>query len=130
MNSANSLNHYNGGVRSGYTMVIMAYEGEELRETMNVVNVWPSPTVIAEFTPRKVEDIGKTLKFRIFDATSYTKGMDTLSLLVRINDGPARKVIFPTALSNTAKVGEFTVPFYKSVLIEFDVRGMRNRDLV
>lgn len=127
MISSKSLNTDYGMVR-GYTMVVMVYEGEELRDSITVTNRTPSTTLIAEFTPKRVEEIGKALRFRVFDATSYVTGMDTLSLLININnETPGKRLFFSTSLSNVTRVGEFTVPFYKSVVIEFDLQSMRNR---
>jgi len=116
----------------GYTVVVMVYDGMELADTVTIMNRRPSEnTLLLEMTAKTTEELGSQRRFRVFDATSYTEGMDTLSLMVTVNGEAKRRLMFPRALSvnNGMRMVEFEVGFYKSMILEFDLYGMRDRML-
>ncbi len=114
----------------GYTIVLMEYNDKrEMVDTVTIMNRRPTNSLILEMTAKTTDELGSRRLFRVFDATSYTEGMNTLSLMITVNSEAKRRIMFPRALSENSgmKMVEFDVGFYKSVVIEFDMYGMRNR---
>lgn len=112
-----------------YSILVIVYEGDNVVGKVSIENRQLRPTFLTEFTPSSMDEYGKQRRFKIFDNTAYTQGMDTLALLAAVNGEAVQHVTFPSAIGSL-RMAEIVVPFYKSLVLEFDTARMRNRMLV
>lgn len=95
----------------------------------------PAPVFVHEFTPASMERIGEPVLLKLIDATVYQPGMDRLCLLVRVNgEDVPRSIAFRNnwqvaAVDLQERTSALKIPFYKSVVLEFDLGCMKGRRL-
>jgi len=78
----------------GYTIVLMVYNDKlEMVDTVTIMNRRPTNSLILEMTAKTTDELGSRRLFRVFDATSYTEGMDTLSLMITVNSEAKRRIM-------------------------------------
>lgn len=91
-----------------------------------------APVFIHEFTPRVLERIGEPVVLKLIDTTVYSgMGMERLCLLATLNgDSAPRRVAFKSKKYEDAEMDlrarsyVVAVPFYKSIVLEFDLDTM------
>jgi hypothetical protein len=120
-----------------YSMVMMLYDAEtdDTIDQFNVVGRPSSPIFIHEFTPQTMEGMGALANLKLIDVTVYTAGMDRLCVDVRLNGADmATTVAFRNnwdvpGIDVQERSRLVKVPFYKSILVEFNLAFMADRRL-
>jgi hypothetical protein len=98
----------------------------DLISSVQFVDRLPAPVFIHEFTVLKLEDMGMNAILQVVDATVYYPGMRHLCLNIKINSRDNVNVVtFDNNKSNelldiAARTRTIHVPFFRSVLIEFN----------
>jgi hypothetical protein len=113
-----------------YSLDILMYDEEDqLIDRYSISNQPIITTFIKEFSFHKLDEIGKRVKFVVFDNTPYFPGTKALALLVWVNSNKEPLTLsFNANLSDNIlfKRKEFTIQHFKNCVFEYDVSQMKN----
>lgn len=120
-----------------YSIAMMLYDTHsgEIITSHNITNRPLVSTFIHEFTPRTLEDIGTPVTLKLTDMTQYKPGMNRLCLNIHINNSDQpRKVAFRNNydvpfLDIQERTSILRIPFYKSIVVQFDPIAMNQRGI-